>query len=70
MVMSCNVSGSLIRIKRLQETSPEAVIKFMNPQLGKGEIKEFAAFLSAVMQLEPGMRPTAAELLEHPWIKG
>jgi len=42
----------------------------MNPQLGEREVKDFAVFLLAVMQLDPVMRPTAAELLEHPWIKG
>merc|ERR1719188_986252 len=32
------------------------------------ESEEFLSFLSQLLQLDPAMRPTASEALEHPWL--
>jgi hypothetical protein len=54
----------------LRPTNPERLVRVMNPELGDEEVREFAAFLEAVMKVDPATRPTAEELLEHPWIIG
>lgn len=43
-------------------------MRFMNPELDIEEVRVFSSFLAAVMKLDPETRPTAAELLKHPWI--
>ena len=42
----------------------------MNPDLDPDEIRAFSLFLGDVMKLDPDTRPTATELLSHPWITG
>ena len=43
-----------------------------NPELAgesfHEEVNAFAQFIGAVMKVDPGTRPTGAELLNHPWI--
>jgi len=63
-----NYSGTLLRIKELQQTTPEDVITAMNPRIGKNERQAFASFLMAIMKLDPNIRPSAAQLLQHEWI--
>jgi hypothetical protein len=62
--------GTLLRIKELQATTPEEIVQFMNPNLDPVEIRAFSLFIADVMKLDPDTRPTATELLSHPWITG
>lgn len=45
------------------------IITSMNPQLNSDDVREFADFMEVIMKLEPDTRPTAAKLLEHPWLQ-
>jgi hypothetical protein len=54
----------------LQPTTPERLVHLGNPELDGEEVREFAAFMEAVMKVDPATRPTAEELLEQPWIIG
>jgi serine/threonine protein kinase len=40
----------------------------MNPRLPQGDVCAFADFIGPIMRLDPDTRPTAAELLRHPWL--
>jgi serine/threonine protein kinase len=68
---SCSISyeGTLIRLKECDEVALEDIILYMNPELDENEVRKFGSFIGAVMIIDPQLRPTAAELLEHPWIK-
>jgi len=60
---------SLIRIPLVKAgCHPEQIIRKAEPELDGREVREFGAFIEAVMKVDPETRPTAAELLEHPWI--
>jgi serine/threonine protein kinase len=61
----------LIRLKKFEDVTPEEIIRFLNPELQVNafEIRKFGSFLESTMKLDPDFRPSAAELLEHPWIK-
>ena len=41
----------------------------VNVGLSKRDINEFAGFLRPAMQINPGERATAKELLAHSWLK-
>ena len=54
----------------MQPTTLERLVHLGNPELDGEEVREFAAFLEAVMKVDPATRPTAEDLLAHPWIIG
>jgi len=65
----CRKDGVLLRIPVLQaDTHPEQIIRVVNPELDSEDVRKFGAFMEAVMKFDPETRPTAAELLNHPWI--
>ena len=47
---------------------PERIIQVVNPELNGEEVREFGAFIEAVMKVDPETRHIAAELVNHPWI--
>ena len=59
-----------MRIPILQPATFARLLRIANPELDDEEVREFAAFMEAVMKVDPDTRPTAEELLEHPWIIG
>lgn len=63
------MEGVLLRIPVLQaDTHPEQIIRVVNPELDSEDVRKFGTFMEAVMKFDPETRPTAAELLNHPWI--
>jgi serine/threonine-protein kinase SRPK3 len=67
--------GTLIRIPALKVTSLEDMIDgeeavFQRPtDMEKEEVPAFASFLRSALSLDPNRRGTAAELLQHEWLR-
>ena len=57
------------RIPELKFTSFERIMTHVNVGLSKRDINEFVEFLQPAMQINPGERATAKELLAHSWLK-
>ncbi|RID65705.1 hypothetical protein BRARA_D00884 [Brassica rapa] len=59
--------GDLKRIRRLKYWPLDRLLvdKYKLPE---AEAKEFAEFLSLVLEFAPEKRPTAQQCLEHPWM--
>lgn len=64
-----NTVGELIRVQRNEPAHIANVIKVLNQQLPHDEVDSFADFLEPIIQLDPQKRPTASELLKHPWLE-
>ena len=59
--------GDLKRIRRLKYWPLDRLLvdKYKLPE---AEAKEFAEFLSPILEFAPEKRPTAQQCLEHPWM--
>jgi serine/threonine-protein kinase SRPK3 len=66
---SLSCVGSLLRIDQLVPVGIEATLKDVS-DLADCDINPAAEFIRACLRLDPDDRPTAAQLLEHPWMKG
>lgn len=64
-----NSEGDLIRVKDIEPAPIAEVIKFVNKRLPLDEVVAFADFIEPIFQLDPEKRPTASELLQHPWLE-
>ncbi|KAE8153568.1 protein kinase [Aspergillus avenaceus] len=67
--------GTLIRIPNLKPTKLERLINgttkpFLKPSdMPEAEVPIFIEFVQGMLELDPGTRKSASELLQHEWIK-
>ncbi|KIM78168.1 hypothetical protein PILCRDRAFT_90740 [Piloderma croceum F 1598] len=61
--------GNLLRIEQLVPVGIETTLKNVS-NLADYDIYPAAEFIRACLRLDPDDRPTAAQLLEHSWMKG
>jgi serine/threonine protein kinase len=66
---SLSCAGNLLRIEQLVPVGVEATLKDVS-DLADCDINPAAEFIRGCLRLDPDDRPTAAQLLEHPWMKG
>lgn len=68
------VPGNLIRIPNLKPTSLEPLINgttkpFLKPRdMPDAEVPIFIDFLKGMLEIDPGSRKSASELLQHEWV--
>ncbi len=68
-------AGNLLRIPVLKRTNLTALMDgtrgvLVRPKdMPKEEVATFVNFLEGMLAIDPDRRKTAAELLNHPWLK-
>jgi serine/threonine-protein kinase SRPK3 len=71
----CKTAGKLIRIRNLKPTSLERLLNgqvkpFIKPRdMPEAEIGAFIDFIKGMLEIDPMSRKSAAELLQHEWIR-